>query len=140
MPWKLKGTGREDPLEEAPKRRSARRERPVSRMDQDDVFFYRHLAAVSRHADPLLRWLRRQVGRPWTQVEAEIAERCQSLKADAAIRTAVRKWVVRYVDTSPSVPRRPGLLHGAGTKRYFVHAEKGTLCLRQQSPKPRPRG
>jgi hypothetical protein len=131
-------TTQELPFEEEPKRLSVRREPYVSSLDLGDDFLFRQLDALKRHEKPLARFLRRQVGRPWTEVRAEIDARCRDLPVDEFIRTKVRDRLLRLVEEHPVFRSGIGWERTAGVFcGLYVNCETGLLCFQKQRPKRR---
>ncbi len=93
----------------------------------------------SEYFPPLLRYLRRQVGRPWDRVHAEI---CRGLRLDSAVQKHVRDhlddfvatrtwmvdavtWVHRRSYGPTAVPRGRGL--APDPRRFYVCPRSGLL-------------
>jgi hypothetical protein len=136
-----KGSKRDASFDDGPKRRSVRREPSISHRDLGDDFTLRKLALVERYVKPLLRFLRRQVGQPWSQVQPELDARCRALKVDAGIRKLVRDRLMRHVDTDVVQSDGVGWVDRSTGQRsgLFVHPENGALCHQGRQPKGPPR-
>ena len=70
--------------------------------------------SLSENFAPLIRWLGRQVGRPWSNVYAEISEH---LSPTCAVKQHVRDHVDDFVEVS--VIEEDGVLYGTSPRRGF---------------------
>jgi hypothetical protein len=120
-------------------RRSVRREPTISHLDLGDDFAVRRRAAADCHFRTLIRFLRRQVGQPWRQVQPELDARCRALRIDAAITKLLRERLSDHVDTDVVLRDGVGWVERKTGRRcsLFVHPVSGMLCLQNRQAKSR---
>jgi hypothetical protein len=103
---------------------------------------------LSENFAPLLRFLRRQVGRPWAVVHSEMAK---VLAPSNAVQRHVLEHVADFLVTSVyesegrlwAARRRRGptpLVAGTQTDLFYVHPRSGLLCMLPRAPRNAPRG
>src|SRR5262245_39631056 len=69
-----------------------------------------HTKFFNEHLGPLRRYLRKQVGRPWNKVLAEI---CEYIRADSAVQSHVRDHLPDFVEMH-AIEVDGVICHGAG--------------------------
>ncbi len=99
---------------------------------------------------PVLRWTRKQVGRPWSKVYSEL---CQTFDKRRTTHAHVIEhicgrigWVALHVEKRPDgFWRAKGSLLGSYPPEYYVHPRTGLLCFqlrprfgRKSKPAPNP--
>jgi hypothetical protein len=78
---------------------------------------------MRRLTKPLLRFLRRQVGRRWAEIQPALDARYRALPVERAVRTQVRKAVEGLVFGRRAIWCR---MRG----EFFVASDSGLLCYR----------
>jgi hypothetical protein len=91
---------------------------------RDDAFL-EYRARMRKLCNPLVRFLRRQVGRKWSEVQQELEARCLALPVDRTLRDAVRQSMLGLVTGGHTWSKVRG--------RYYVDADSGGLGYRGQA-------
>src|SRR6266542_4641376 len=94
---------------------------------------------LNDHLSPLRRWLRKQCGRRWDDVYAEI---CAHLRTDSVIQAHVRDHVnqdvvkdTRLVDGVACDSKGDPINPGWPWRRFYVDPRDGTLRATEQQPR-----
>jgi hypothetical protein len=86
-----KGSLRFRSHEDVPRQLSIGRHPEIADLDGNDGPFFRYRDLMKRYGNPLKRFLRRQVGRSWSAVEAELAERCRQIDVDRVLQRSLQE-------------------------------------------------
>jgi hypothetical protein len=115
------GSARSDDFEHGPRRQSIGRQ-PLMRdrhLGDDDLL--ESWERMRKLKNPLIRFIRNQVGRLWRDIEPELIARCKKIRADGSTQRKVRKELLQMVLNDKKLPV-------ARIGRFFVDPRTGVLC------------
>jgi hypothetical protein len=118
--------------EDVPRQLSIGRHPEIADLDGNDGPFFRHRDLMKRYGNPLKRFLQRQVGRSWSDVEADLDERCRRIKVDRAVQLSIREEVLREVARQVRLDPANGWVDVLTGYRCGLYVNPATGTLRVQ--------